>query len=130
MIKRKNELRIYKRLRPFIKGTVTAVAVMLLFSLLMSLCMCVAGMSEDNAVIPAFITLCISSAAGGIITGSNKGENGFFWGGVEGALLFLIILATSMITGNTDSGQLITKLLCCVISSVAGGIIGVNLPID
>ena len=27
-------------------------------------------------------------------------------------------------------GQLITKLLCCIISSVAGGIIGVNLRID
>ena len=130
MIKRKNELRIYKRLRPFIKGTVTALAVLLIFSLLMSLCMCVAGLSEENAIVPALITLCISSAAGGIITGSNKGRNGFFWGGVEGALLFLIILTTSLITDNADNGQLITKLLCCVISSTAGGIIGVNLRID
>ncbi|MBQ8790548.1 MAG: TIGR04086 family membrane protein [Ruminiclostridium sp.] len=130
MIKRKNELRIYKRLRPFIKGTVTAFAVMLVFSLLTSLCACVAGLSEENTVVPALITLCISSAAGGIITGSNKGRNGFFWGGVEGALLFLIILTTSLITDNADNGQLITKLLCCIISSVAGGIIGVNLRID
>ena len=130
MIKRKAKHPVYKKLRPFIKGTAAALIVLALTSLLMSLCICVAGLSEDSSDLPAVISLCISLLAGGMVTGSVKGENGFFWGGVEGLLLFLIILTTAIITGNTSNDQLVLKLLCCIISGTVGGIIGVNLPIE
>lgn len=108
----------------------TAVIVLFLATLLMSLCMCVAGISEDGSAPLGVISLLLSAVSGGIITGGCKRKNGFFWGAVEGFILFLIILIVAVISGNTDNGQLVLKLLLCVIGSMAGGIIGVNLPVD
>ncbi|MBQ8932122.1 MAG: TIGR04086 family membrane protein [Ruminiclostridium sp.] len=130
MIKRKAKNPLYKKLRPFIKGTVAAVIMLLLTSLLLSLLMCAAGMSGEVAPVMSIIALCSGAVSGGIIIGGNKGKNGFFWGATEGLILFLIILIVALITGNADNNQLVMKLLFSVISSTAGGIIGVNLPID
>ncbi len=130
MIKKKAKRPIYKKLKPFIKGTLATFIITFLMTVLMSLGMCAAGLAEENAVILSYISLCCGALAGGIIVGGSKGKNGFFWGAVQGLILFLIILIAALVLQSTDNGQLVAKLLFCVIGSMAGGIIGVNLPID
>lgn len=130
MIKRKAKYPVIRKLKPFIKGTVAGLIVTVLLTLLFSLILCVSGAGEETYNIITLIIIGAGCIAGGILIGGGKGRNGFFWGAVGGIIFFLIYAAGAVITGNTDGSQLIAKFLCCIICTMAGGIIGVNIELN
>ncbi|MBE6880058.1 MAG: TIGR04086 family membrane protein [Ruminococcaceae bacterium] len=130
MIKRKAKYPVLRKLKPFIKGTVAGFIVTLLMTLLFSFVICALSVDESMYAIIALIATGVGCYVDGILIGGGKGRNGFFWGAVGGIIFFIIYAAGAVIIGNTDGSQLIAKLLCCVICSMAGGITGVNIELN
>ncbi len=130
MIKRKAKYPALRKLKPFIKGTVAGLIITLLLTLLFSFVICALNVDEDMYNIIVLIAIGTGSYIGGILIGGGKGRNGFFWGAVGGIIFFIIFAIGAVIIGNTDGSQLIAKLLCCVICSMAGGITGVNIELN
>lgn len=62
----------------------------------------------------------------GIFAGYLEGRRGFAAGAIIGILMFVLLLAVSIVTGGFSGSQMIAKLIVMLICAVVGGIIGVN----
>ena len=127
MIKKKAKRPVARRLKPFLKGVVAGLLITLLLTLLFSLLLCLVGANEQSYDTFALIAIGAGCIAGGILIGGGKSRNGFFWGAVGGIIFFFIYALGAIITANADGNQLVSKLVCCVLCSTTGGIIGVNI---
>lgn len=130
MIKRKRKYPVIRQIKPFIKGTVAGLAVTFLLTLVFSAFICAVGVNEDVYSIIALLSTGLGCIGGGILIGGGKGRNGFFWGAVGGLIFFAIYAVGAVISGNADGGQLAAKLLCCILCTMTGGIIGVNIELN
>lgn len=130
MIKRKAKYPVLRKLKPFFKGTAAALIVTALLTMLFSLIISSLGAKEGAYDGISLVAVGIGCVAGGVLIGGGKERNGFFWGAVGGLILFLIYAVGALIIGNANGDMLFPKLICCVLCSTVGGIIGVNIELN
>ena len=127
MVKRKSKAIFLKKCRPFIKGTAAGIITVVVFVVLSALIFTAADAPEGAELILGYITLAVSSGVCGMFYGGGKGKNGFAWGTLGGAVIFVLCFISSFITGNFEGNAFLSKLTTCLVSGCIGGIIGVNI---
>ena len=104
-------------------GVLSSVAVMLGFAVALLL------LDIDRAYATPFAT--ISVAIGSIIasryTAKKIGEKGYLVGFIIGAAVFLTITILSLVLGNGLSVNTLFHFIIIILSSLVGGILGVNV---
>lgn len=82
----------------------------------------------DRAYAAPFATISISvgSFFASYITAKKKGEKGYLTGVIVGAVVFIVITVLSLIMGNNLSINTLFHFVIIMLSSIVGGIMGVN----
>ncbi len=103
-------------------GLLTTLTAMLLFSAVLLF------LNIDRAYAAPFATISVSlgSFIASYITAKKTGEKGYFTGFIIGVVVFIVITVLSMIMGNSLSINTLFHFVIIVLSSIAGGIMGVN----
>ena len=127
MVKRKSKAIFLKKCRPFIKGTTAGIITAVVFVVLSALIFTATDAPEGAELILGYITLAVSSGVCGMFYGGGKGKNGFAWGTLGGAVIFVLCFIISVISGNFDGSAFASKFVTCLVSGCIGGITGVNL---
>ncbi len=108
-------------------SSLIGVAVTFLVMLLFSAIMLLTGIDKAFAVPFATVSLAVGSFAASMYSSSKIGDKGYLIGLITGAVVFVVIMLISLVINR--SGLTINTLFHLVIimlSSVIGGIIGVN----
>ena len=127
MVRRKSYTAIIKKARPFIKGTIAGIISAAVFTVIGALIFNIADAPEGSDAIMGYISLGVSAAVCGMFYGGGRGKNGFAWGTLGGAVVFLICFIGAVVSGGFTGAEVIPKLLTSTICGCVGGITGVNI---
>ncbi len=103
-------------------GILTTILTMFVFSALLLF------FSVDRAYAAAFATISIALGAfvASFFTAKKLREKGYRTGIIIGAVVFVLITIVSFLLGNTFSLNTLFHFIIIIISSLVGGIMGVN----
>lgn len=127
MVKRSSPVLKFRKVKPFVKGLAAGLITALLLTALSAALFTAAKAPDGADELLGFFTLAAACFVSGLFTGGGKGKNGFFWGAVGGAIIFMLCCTASLIIGSADGTMVVPKLLVCLISGCIGGIVGVNV---
>ncbi len=109
-----------------------------IWSLIIIICICLAlcaifalilfGTNIDKSLIPAFSTICLSISAfcGSFFLSKKIKKKGYIIGIVCGGIIYLITFIVSVFLSGDFTYNTIFRLIIIIISSVIGGVMGVN----
>lgn len=105
-----------------ILGVIITLVTMLAFAALLLF------LNIDRSYAAPFATISIASGsfAAGCYTAKKIGDRGYIIGLIIGGTVFFIITAISLIVGNKMSINTLFHFVIIMLSSLAGGIVGVN----
>ena len=107
----------------WVVGVLTTLVCMLLFSVILLL------FNIDRAYSAPFATISVS--LGGFIaskiTAKKIGDKGYLIGAIIGIIIFAIITIISLALGNSISLNTLFHFIIIMLSSIVGGIMGVNV---
>ncbi|MHB1126425.1 MAG: TIGR04086 family membrane protein [Bacillota bacterium] len=117
------------RVHAVVKGTIYALLVSLVFTLLTGLILYFTSLPESSIPSISMIILAVSIFAGGASAGKSAGARGLWQGGLVGLVFFIltILFAFISIPGQLGAGSLLIKGIVCLISGGLGGVLGVSL---
>lgn len=110
----------------YIIGAVLGVFSTLITMLIFAAILLFFNIDRDYAVPFATISVAVGSLIASRITARKIGEKGYITGLIIGAVVFLIITVLSLIMGNSLSLNTLFHFIIIVLSSLVGGITGVN----
>lgn len=114
-------------LRPIAFGISSGAVACFLSLLLMSVAMGLGDMPQAVIALFATIAFVIGGFLAGYVTAVLAQEKGLLLGLCCGAILFLVLLCVSFtVSGNGLGMQAVTKLVCVLLASAIGGVLGVN----
>lgn len=111
-----------------ITGLLYTAGLVLLGALFTTLLLSFTNIRESSLPYFTYFINAIGLFVGGIVTGRNSGEKGWYYGGLTGLIYFLLIMLIGFL--GFDAPFTWTTLLFMVgafVVSAIGGIIGVNL---
>ncbi len=113
--------------KPLCFGLIFSIIVTFIFMCIFAFMATNFDFSEDMLLILSLVSMTLGSMFGGFVAGKINKEKGFIIGAINGFVLFLIITLISLIF-NQNSITIVTliKLVTLVLSSMIGGVIGVN----
>ena len=110
----------------YILGAVLGVFSTLVTMLIFAAILLFFNIDRDYAVPFATISVAVGSLIASRITARKIGEKGYITGLIIGAVVFLIITVLSLIMGNSLSLNTLFHFIIIMLSSLVGGITGVN----
>lgn len=110
----------------YIIGAVLGVFSTLITMLIFAAILLFFNIDRDYAVPFATISVAVGSLIASRITARKIGEKGYITGLIIGAVVFLIITVLSLIMGNSLSLNTLFHFIIIMLSSLVGGITGVN----
>lgn len=110
----------------YLRGVIIGVAVCLLVMLLFSAILLFFNIDRAYAALFATISVAVGCYIASLYTAKQIGNKGFVTGAIIGAAVFLLITVLSLIIGNGLSLNTLFHFIIMMLSSVIGGIIGVN----
>lgn len=117
----------YGIIKPLIISLSVSVVSSLIFMLLGAVAVTNLNVGEDTVLIFAILSMSIGVFFGGFFGAKFYKKKGYLIGGLNGFFFFLIITLISLILNNSPITVIsLFKLILFVISSIIGGIIGVN----
>lgn len=109
-----------------ILGFFSTIAVMLIFTV----ALLVFDIERSYAVPFATISVSFGSFIASYFTAKKIGDKGYFIGIIIGLIVFVTITVLSLVLGNSLSLNTLFHFIIILLSSIAGGIIGVNYKKD
>ena len=103
-------------------GVLSCLVMMLIFSAVL-LCF---NMDRKYAAPFATISVAVGSYIASRITAKKIGDRGYLIGLIIGSIIFVVITILSMIVGNSLSLNTLFHFIIIMLSSLVGGITGVN----
>ncbi len=115
-------------LKPCLIGTLFATVILIVATLVLSIVAKMTTAGESIIIIGTYITMFISGLCGGISAGKGTQKRGVVCGTIVGITLIILIKLFEIIStgGLTFDNGFYISALCIFISSVIGGVIGVN----
>ncbi|MBP1999001.1 putative membrane protein (TIGR04086 family) [Paenibacillus shirakamiensis] len=113
---------------PIVSGIWYAFLWMMIGALILSICLRISELREDNLTVYTYLIHAVSIACGGIVAGKRTGRRGWYQGALIGFIYGLIVLLISFLALDSsltlgDLGYLIPAMLI----GAVGGVMGVNL---
>ena len=84
------------------------------------------NMDRTYSVPFSTISVALGSFCASKITAKKIGDKGYLIGGIVGLSVFLLLLLLSVILGGSLSFNTFYRFIIIILSSIAGGIVGVN----
>lgn len=110
----------------FITGGVIGVIITLMAMLVFSAILLFLDIDRAYAIPFATISVAIGCFFSGHYTAKKIGDKGYLIGLITGAVVFVVITALSLIMGNSISLNTLFHFIIMMLSSLVGGIMGVN----
>ena len=127
MVRRSSYKAAINKLRPFIKGTIAGIVTAIVFTIIGAFLFNVADAPEGADITFGYISLGAAAGICGMFWGGGRGKNGFAWGTLAGASMFVVCFIGAIVSGGFSGTAVISKLVTSAICGCIGGIIGVNL---
>lgn len=116
-----------KNLPIFIKGTIIGVVLTLVSMVIFAAVMLIFNIDRSLSVPFSTVSLAIGCFVAAMYTSKSIGEKGYLVGLAIGIIVFVLVTAISLIiTGNGFSYNTLFHFVIILLSSVSGGILGVN----
>ena len=113
---------------PLAIGFAVSVAICFIFMLIFALFLSKRDSNETLALVLSFISQTLGALAGGFVSAKLNRQNGLIVGLANGGILFLVYTILSMVISGASLTLLtLIRLLLLEISSMLGGILGVNI---
>ncbi len=117
----------YNLLKPLIVGLIVSVVFSLIFMLVFALAATSLDVNENTILIFSIISMSLGGFTGGLASAKILKQKGFLVGAINGVVFFFLITFISFAVSQAPvSAVSLIKLITFVLSSVLGGIIGVN----
>ncbi len=117
----------YNLLKPLIVGLIVSVVFSLIFMLVFALAATSLDVNENTILIFSIISMSLGVFTGGLASAKILKQKGFLVGAINGVVFFFLITFISFAVSQAPvSAVSLIKLITFVLSSVLGGIIGVN----
>lgn len=114
-------------LKPLIVGLIVSVVFSLIFMLVFALAATSLDVNENTILIFSIISMSLGVFTGGLASAKILKQKGFLVGAINGVVFFFLITFISFAVSQAPvSAVSLIKLITFVLSSVLGGIIGVN----
>jgi len=114
-----------------ITGTIIGIVVTLLIMLLLSFVVLMFDLNDGFSAPFATLSLAIGTFAAAFYTARNIGSRGYLVGLTVGVISFLVVLLISLFVSKQSIGaNTVFHLVIIIISSLIGGILGVNFKRD
>lgn len=114
-----------------VKGTIMGIAVTLAAMLLLSFVVLVFDLDDGFSAPFATLSLALGTFAAAFYSARSVGSRGYLVGLTVGIISFLIVLLISLFVSKQSIGaNTVFHLIIIVISSLIGGILGVNFKND
>ena len=127
-IEREFNSNIKNVVKVILTAALIGIFVLLILSALHATYLCLFGMSENAAKLISFIAWGLCAFVSGFIALRAIGKRGLVYGAITGVAFFLCVLVIGVIsTGHIKAiSNIWGNLVIALVSSAAGGIIGVN----
>ncbi len=113
---------------PLAIGFAVSVAICFIFMLIFALFLSKRDSNETLALVLSFISQTLGALVGGFVSAKLNRQNGLIVGLANGGILFLVYTILSMVISGASLTLLtLIRLLLLEISSMLGGILGVNI---
>ena len=117
----------YNLLKPLIVGLIVSVVFSLIFMLVFAIAATSLDVNENTILIFSIISMSLGAFTGGLASAKILKQKGFLVGAINGVVFFFLITFISFAVSQAPvSAVSLIKLITFVLSSVLGGIIGVN----
>lgn len=110
----------------YIKGTALGVLATVIFMLIFAAVLLFFNIDRLYATPFATISIAIGGFVASFYTAKNIGDKGYLVGLIIGTVVFLVITLLSIIFGNGFSINTLFHFIIIILSSLVGGILGVN----
>ena len=116
------------KVKPCLIGTLFATVILIVATLILSIVAKMTTAGENIIVIGTYIAVFISGLSGGIVAGKGTQKRGVLCGTIVGITSIIIIKLFEVIStgGVTFDNGFYISALCIFVSSLIGGVIGVN----
>lgn len=116
-----------KKLPIFLKGTIIGVVLTLVAMVLFAAVMLIFNLDRNLSVPFSTVSLAIGCFVAAMYTSKSVGEKGYLVGCIIGIVVFVLVTVLSLIiTGDGFSYNTLFHFIIILLSSVSGGILGVN----
>lgn len=117
-----------KLIKPLSFGLIVSIIVTFIFLALSAFASSNLDLNDNAILILSLISTNIGVATGGFIAGKSNKSKGYLVGIINGIICFIVLTIISFLFSN-ESMTIISliKLITFVLSSLTGGILGVNL---
>lgn len=112
--------------KSMLKGGITGLCAMAVILCIFALIITVLDLSATLIFPFSMTTLVIGSLIFGLIAGKCNGEKGIYIGVFSGFIYFTVFTLISLFSSSTNWLQVLIRLLCTIIPSVFGSVLGVN----
>ncbi len=117
----------YNLIKPLTVGLIFSVIVSLIIMLISAVAVTNLDANEETVMILSITSMSIGAFFGGIVSAKLFRQKGFLVGALNGIIFFFLITFISFIVSQEPvSAVSLIKLITFVLSSVIGGIVGVN----
>lgn len=117
----------YGILKPLAVSTAVSILCSLIFMLISAVAVTNLNASENTTLVLSIVSMSIGAFFGGIVCAKIYKKKGFLMGGLNGVVFFLLITVISLAVSSAPITVIsLFKLILFIISSVIGGIVGVN----
>ncbi len=110
----------------YIMGGIIGVVITLVSMLVFSVILLLFDIDRAYAAPFATISISVGSFVTSFITAKKTGEKGYLTGIIIGSVVFIVITLFSLIMGNNLSLNTLFHFIIIMLSSIVGGIMGVN----
>lgn len=117
----------YGILKPLAVSTAVSILCSLIFMLISAVAVTNLNASENTTLVLSIVSMSIGAFFGGIVCAKIYKKKSFLMGGLNGVVFFLLITVISLAVSSAPITVIsLFKLILFIISSVIGGIVGVN----
>ena len=115
-------------IKPLLFGLIFSILVTFMFLIIFAVAATNLNFDDNVLLTLSLISMNLGAFIGGLISGKITKEKGFIIGAINGFIVFLIFSLISVIF-NPNSITIITliKLITLTLSSMIGGVVGVNI---
>lgn len=115
-------------IKPLIFGFIFSLITTLVFIIIFAITATNINLTDNTLLILSLTSMNLGCFIGGLTSGKISKEKGFIIGAINGFIVFLLITIISLIL-NKNSITIITliKLITFTLSSMIGGVVGVNI---
>lgn len=124
-----SEKTVLTGLKVCFKTVVCAFLITIILMGVLALCICFTPLPETAVTPSVYVLNYVSVFLAGLISAAKAKRKGFVVGGISGALymLFVYLLGCFLFGGIAFTKEIALNIFYCLVTGMAGGIVGINI---